>query len=458
MSAIIIQALQFIICLSLLILLHEGGHFLFAKLFKIRVERFCLFFDYKFSLWQYKPRRSHTTYAIGWIPLGGYVKIAGMIDESMDKEQLKQPVQPWEFRAKPAWQRLLVMLGGVMVNLLVAFFIYAMLLFSYGKPEIKQRDMTHGFKFNERAQGLGFRDGDIPLRTDNTTFDTYDFRLIGMYRSLTEASSVTVLRDGKEETFALPANLSLLDITADEPRFAEALIPSFVDSVFADSPANRAGLKAGDRIVSIDSTPISTYNEYAHQVAKRRDVLAHGNPADSLRLRTLTLGVLRSHSESIDTLTLQLGNDYLAGFCWTPLNKLYPSTTVHYTFLQSIPAGVAYGWRTLCGYVSDLQYVFTSKGVKSVGSFLTMGSLFPAEWNWATFWNLCAFLSLMLAFLNVLPIPALDGGHAAFLLYEVVTRRKLSDAFMERAQMVGMVFLLLLMALALFNDLVRFVF
>lgn len=458
MSATIIQALQFILCLSLLILLHEGGHFLFAKLFKIRVERFCLFFDYKFTLWKYKPRRSHTTYAIGWIPLGGYVKIAGMIDESMDKEQLKQPIQPWEFRAKPAWQRLLVMLGGVMVNLLVAFFIYAMLLFAYGTPEIKQRDMTHGFKFNERAQELGFRDGDIPLHTDNARFDTYDFRLVGMYRTLTEAGSVTVLRQGKEVTFALPADLSLLDMTGDDPRFAEALIPSRVDSVFANSPAALAGLKAGDHIVSIDGTPINSYNEYAHCVATRRDILVHGNPTDSLRLRTLTLGVQRSGTTTTDTLTLQLGSDYLAGFAWTPLNKLYPVATVHYTFLQSIPAGISRGWHTLCNYVSDLQYVFTSQGVKSVGSFLTMGSLFPAEWDWVAFWNLCAFLSLMLAFLNVLPIPALDGGHALFLLYEVVTRRKLSDTFMERAQMVGMVLLLLLMALALFNDLVRFVF
>lgn len=458
MPSVLIQALQFILCLSLLILLHEAGHFLFARLFKIRVEKFCLFFDWKFQLFKFKPRNSDTTYAIGWIPLGGYVKIAGMIDESMDTEQMKHPVQPWEFRAKPAWQRFLVMIGGVLINFIVALIIYAMLLFTHGETKIKQRDITDGFKFNERAQQLGFRDGDIPLRTNETAFEYYDPKLVNMYRSISEANSVTVLRNGKEVELTLTTPPSLLEMTSEKPLFAEPLLSSVIDSILSGSPADQAGIRTGDRIVLYEDTPISNLNEFFDCVARRLDILAHGNPTDSLKLRQLTLGIQRANSLQVDTITLNLNTDYKSGFSWKPLNERYPSTHQSYTFLESIPAGCKYGCKVLANYVSDLKYLFTSEGAKSVGSFITMGSLFPTVWDWTAFWNLMAFISLMLAFINILPIPALDGGHALFLLYEIITRRTLSDKFHEYAQTAGMILLLLLMALALFNDAMRFIF
>ena len=243
METFFIRALQLILCFSLLILLHEGGHFFFAKLFKVRVEKFCLFFDPWLTLFKFKPKRSDTTYCLGWLPLGGYVKIAGMVDESMDMKQLQEPVKPWEFRAKPAWQRLLIMVGGVLVNFVLAFLIYAMVLFVWGETYVPIRNITHGFKFNTEAQHLGFRDGDILLGTDTKTFRKFDGNV---YRDLSEAHQATVLRGGKEVKIALPGDLNMLEMIKSQPRFVELLLPSVTDSVQKGSPADKAGVRPGD--------------------------------------------------------------------------------------------------------------------------------------------------------------------------------------------------------------------
>ena len=440
----------------LLVVLHEGGHFLFAKIFKVRVEKFCLFFDPWFTLFKFKPKKSDTTYALGWLPLGGYVKISGMIDESMDTEQMKQPVKPWEFRAKPAWQRLFIMIGGVLVNFLTALAIYAMVLFTWGDTYTPLRNMTDGLKYNEMAQSLGFRDGDIPLRTDAVELERMDG---DMFRAISEAHSVTVLRDGKEVTFSLPGDLSLLEMLKDQPRFAEVLMPSRIDSVTAGGVADKAGIRAGDELIGYNGQAFSTWNEYAVVRGSIADVLAQGNAADSMKMRQAALVVRRAETGMTDTLNVMLGKDYKLGIAWNlPTATRYESVTRTYGFFESFPAGAVHGWKVLTGYVDDLKYVFTAEGAKSVGSFVAIGSMFPAVWDWQRFWELTAFISLMLAFMNILPIPALDGGHVFFLLVEVIMRRKPSDKFMERAQTVGMTLLLLLMAFALFNDFRNFLF
>ena len=456
MEIFFIRALQLILCFMLLVVLHEGGHFLFAKIFKVRVEKFCLFFDPWFTLFKFKPKKSDTTYALGWLPLGGYVKISGMIDESMDTEQMKQPVKPWEFRAKPAWQRLFIMIGGVLVNFLTALVIYAMVLFTWGDTYTPLRNMTDGLKYNEMAQSVGFRDGDIPLRTDAVELERMDG---DMFRAISEAHSVTVLRDGKEVTFSLPGDLSLLEMLKDQPRFAEVLIPSRIDSVTAGGVAEKAGIRAGDELIGYNGQAFSTWNEYAVVRGSIADVLAQGNAADSMKMRQAALVVRRAATGMTDTLNVMLGKDYKLGIAWNlPTATRYESVTRTYGFFESFPAGAVHGWKVLTGYVDDLKYVFTAEGAKSVGSFGAIGSMFPAVWDWQRFWELTAFISLMLAFMNILPIPALDGGHVFFLLVEVIMRRKPSDKFMERAQTVGMTLLLLLMAFALFNDFRNFLF
>ena len=456
MEIFFIRALQLILCFMLLVVLHEGGHFLFAKIFKVRVEKFCLFFDPWFTLFKFKPKKSDTTYALGWLPLGGYVKISGMIDESMDTEQMKQPVKPWEFRAKPAWQRLFIMIGGVLVNFLTALAIYAMVLFTWGDTYVPLRNMTDGLKYNEMAQSVGFRDGDIPLRTDAVELERMDG---DMFRAISEAHSVTVLRDGKEVTFSLPGDLSLLEMLKDQPRFAEVLMPSRIDSVTTGGVADKAGIRAGDELIGYNGKAFSTWNEYAVVRGSIADVLAQGNAADSMKMRQVALVVRRAETGMTDTLNVMLGKDYMLGIAWNlPTATRYESVTRTYGFFESFPAGAVHGWKVLTGYVDDLKYIFTAEGAKSVGSFGAIGSMFPAVWDWQRFWELTAFISLMLAFMNILPIPALDGGHVFFLLVEVIMRRKPSDKFMERAQTVGMTLLLLLMAFALFNDFRNFLF
>jgi regulator of sigma E protease len=449
------------LAIGLLVLLHEGGHFFFAKLFGVRVDKFYLFFDpsiwkWDGSLFKWKPKGSDTQYGVGWLPLGGYCKIAGMIDESFDTEQMKQPEQPWEFRAKPAWQRLLIMIGGVLVNFLLALFIYSMILFYWGDTYIPVKDMTLGMKFNQEAKALGFQDGDILLGTDKGTFKDFSADL---YRDLSEATRVDLIRDGKEMSLTLPGDLNLLGMLKAEPSFVRPLIPAVIDSVMADSPASECGLQQGDEIIAINDKPVDSYNEFTDQIGILEDMMTGAKTqADSLKIRTTTLVVSRtdeSGAKRVDTLAVTLSPELKVGFFVKTIAGFYEPYTREYGFFESIPAGIAYGWNVLAGYVGDMKYVFTADGAKSLGGFGAIGSLFPPMWDWYLFWKMTAFLSIILAFMNILPIPALDGGHVLFLVYEMITRRKPSETFMIRAEYVGFGILILLMVVANLNDILR---
>ena len=451
MEVFLIKLAQLILALSILILLHEGGHFFFAKLFGIRVEKFYMFFDWKFSLFKFKPKNSDTEYGIGWIPLGGYCKISGMIDESFDTEQMKRPAQPWEFRTKPTWQRLLVMIGGVLVNFLLALFIYSMILFYWGDTYIPVKDMTLGMKFNQEAKSYGFKDGDILVGTDKRTFKEFSANL---YRDISEAKRVDIIRNGKPLSINLPGELNMLNMLKAEPAFVRPLMPAVVDSILPGSPAAKIGMKKGDKILAINDSPIDSYNEFIDQLGRRQDLLLTSKTAaDSLKARTVVIAF--GNDARTDTTAVMLTPDLKLGFTIQSLASLYKPVTREYGFFESFPAGVKYGWSVLASYVDDLKYVFTAEGAKSLGGFGTIGNLFPADWDWYVFWKMTAFLSIILAFMNILPIPALDGGHVLFLLYEMITRRKPSEEFMIRAEYVGFGIVLLLLVVANLNDILR---
>lgn len=439
--------------LALLVILHECGHFFFAKLFKVRVSKFYLFFNPWFSLFKWKPKNSETEYGIGWLPLGGYVQIEGMVDETQNAKDLDHPVQPWEFRAKPAWLRLLIMVGGVLVNFLVALFIYSMIMFKWGDSYISVSNLEHGMYFNETAHTLGFRDGDRLLRTDAGAFDKYG---ADMLRAIADAQTVTVLRDGQEVEIAIPEEFGLLNMQGEEGKpFIAPLMPAVIDTVLVGTPAAEIGLRKGDELLAINGKAINSHN----QLLDRMDALRLRSdsitaPEGVLALRDVTLAVARTDG-SIDTLAVRLTEDFKLGFA--PVIG-YTPTHVSYSFLEAFPAGISYGVNILKGYVGDLKYVFTKEGAKSLGGFGSIGSLFPATWDWHMFWNMTAFLSIILAFMNILPIPALDGGHVFFLLYEIITRRKPSDKFMERTQVIGMILLFTLMIWANLNDILKWLF
>lgn len=472
MEIFLIKLLQFILAISLLVLLHEGGHMLASVLFGVRVEKFFLFFDVRIGKWSgkffsFKPKNSHTEFGMGWLPLGDYCKIAGMIDESMDTEQMKREPQPWEFRTKPAWQRLIIMVGGVTVNFLLALFIYSMIMFHWGESYIRMADMSEGMKFNTEAKNLGFQDHDILLGTDIRSFKDFN---VDVYRDLSEARYCDVRRNGKIVRIPLPGDLNLLDMLKVTPQFVAPFIPAVADTVLQNmptadgqstgevTPAWKAGLRKGDKILAVNNKTIDSYNGFTEEIGIINDqLLVIDNARDSLRLMNITLAVQRAGTTTIDTLKATLTKDLKLGFAVQDLGRMYADKITHvdYGFFESFPAGIRYGWNVLKGYVSDMQYVFTAEGAKSLGGFGAIGSLFPASWNWYLFWKMTAFLSIILAFMNILPIPALDGGHVLFLLYEVITRRKPSEKFMIRAEYVGITLLLLLMIVANLNDILR---
>ena len=454
MEVFLIRLLQFMLAISLLVLLHEGGHFFFSKLFGVRVEKFFLFFDPWFHIFQFKPKKSDTTYGMGWLPLGGYCKISGMIDESFDTEQMKQPAQPWEFRSKPAWQRLLIMIGGVLVNFLLALFIYSMVLFYWGDSYIPAKDMTMGMKFNTEAKAIGFKDGDILIGTNEKAFKKFD---IDMLRSMSEAKTVTVKRNGKEMVINMPEDMNLLKMIKAEPAFVRPLIPADIDSVMPGGAAAKAGMKKGDKVLAINGKSVDSWNEFTDRIAVMEDVLtaAPQTAKDSLKVRTTTVVFKSSATGSVDTAKVVLSSDLQLGVGMSYLAKYYKPVTKEYGFFESFPAGVKYGLSVLRGYVDDMKYVFTADGAKSLGGFGAIGSLFPETWDWMRFWNMTAFLSIILAFMNILPIPALDGGHVLFLIYEMVTGRAPSEKFLLRAEYVGFTILILLMLVANLNDVLR---
>ncbi|MBQ6062170.1 MAG: RIP metalloprotease RseP [Prevotella sp.] len=453
MEIFLIRLLQFMLAISLLVLLHEGGHFFFSKLFGVRVEKFYLFFDPWFHLFEFKPKKSETTYGIGWLPLGGYCKIAGMIDESLDTEQMKQPVQPWEFRAKPAWQRLLIMIGGVLVNFLLALFIYSMVLFYWGDSYIAVKDMKMGMKFNKEAKGYGFQDHDILIGTENGAFKDFSADL---FREISKATRVDIIRDGKPMSIALPGDINLLGMLKATPNFVRPFVPAVIDTVMPSSPAEKIHLQKGDKILAVNDSVVDSWNEFTDVVGRLADQMTIARSAnDSLQLRTATIVVNRKATDAVDTMSVVLSPDLTLGVGMSTIYSYYEPTKVSYGFFESFPAGIKYGWNVLAGYVGDLKYVFTSDGAKSLGGFGAIGSLFPPVWDWHMFWLMTAFLSIILAFMNILPIPALDGGHVLFLLYEMITGRKPSDKFMVVAEYVGISILLLLMVVANLNDILR---
>ena len=430
------------LAIGLLVLLHEGGHFFFAKLFGVRVDKFYLFFDpsiwkWDGSLFKFKPKNSDTQYGVGWLPLGGYCKIAGMIDESFDTEQI-----------------------------LLALFIYAMILFHWGDTYIPVKEMTLGMKFNTEAKALGFQDGDILVGTDKGEFKDFSADL---YRDLSEAKRVDLIRNGKEMSLDLPGDLNLLNMLKAEPSFVRPLIPAVIDSVMDNSPAAEIGLQKGDKIVAVNGKPVDSYNEFTEQIGVLEDMMTSAkSQADSLKIRTATIvieraGLVKSSADEqtaeasavADTATITLTPDLKVGFFVKTLAGIYEPYTREYGFFESIPAGIKYGWNVLAGYVGDMKYVFTADGAKSLGGFGAIGSLFPPVWDWYLFWKMTAFLSIILAFMNILPIPALDGGHVLFLIYEMITRRKPSETFMIRAEYVGFGILILLMVVANLNDILR---
>ncbi len=456
MEVFLIKALQLMLSLSILVLLHEGGHFFFSKLFGVRVEKFYLFFDPWFHLFEFKPKNSDTTYGLGWLPLGGYCKISGMIDESFDTEQMKQPEQPFEFRSKPAWQRLLIMIGGVLVNFVLALFIYSMILFHWGEDYVATKDMTQGMKFNTEAKALGFQDHDILVGTEFGTFKTFDG---DMYRDLSTATRVDIIRGGKPMSLNLPGDLDMLSMIKESPRFVEVYLPLQIDSVMKDSPASKLGLAKGDKILALNGKKVDSFNEFQLELGRINDVLAStSSHQDSVKALTAQVTYLKASGDTLknNVILQSTENGVKFGFYNHPVLQDYKVTHINYGFFQSFPAGIKYGWNVLSGYVGDMKYVFSKEGAKSLGGFGALGSLFPSMWDWHAFWMMTAFLSIILAFMNILPIPALDGGHVFFLLYEIITGRKPGDKFMERAEYVGFAILLLLLVVANLNDVLRF--
>ena len=439
METFLIKALQLILSLSILVVVHEFGHYIFARMFKIRVEKFYLFFDPWFALFRYKPKNSETEYGIGWLPLGGYVKIAGMIDESMDKEQMAQPAQPWEFRAKPAGQRLLVMVAGVVFNLLLAFFIYSMVLFTWNDTYLPLKNVTQGMEFSQAAHKAGFQDGDILLRADDKVLERFGVRTL---LDVADAKKVTVLRNGQEVDLTMQEGL-MENLLKDKEGFAAFRVPTVVYETAEGSAAAQAGLTAGDSIVGINGITTPAFSDL-------RTVL-EDNSNQEVTLDYYRNGSLQTTSIQVDS----VGN---LGFYSKGMYQVYQTVTLKYGFFESFPAGIRLGIQTLKDYIAQFKYVFTKAGASSLGGFGAIGNLFPAQWNWQSFWMMTAFLSVILAFMNILPIPALDGGHVMFLIYEVITRRKPNEKFMEYAQVAGMILLLALVLYANGMDLVRAIF
>ena len=439
METFFIRALQLILSLSILVIVHEFGHFFFARVFKVRVEKFYLFFNPWFTLFKFKPKNSETEYGIGWLPLGGYCKISGMIDESMDREQMAQPPKPYEFRSKPAFQRFMIMIGGVLFNFILALVIYAAVLFTWGDTYLPMQNATMGMAFSETAHQMGFQDGDILLSADGEVLDRYGEHTI---RMIANAEQVTVLRDGKEVSIAVPSDF-MQRLMGEKKGFASFRFPMVVYKTIEGYPADLAGMCNGDSIVAVNGVCTPVIYDVLDQLSNNAG-------------KDVTLTFFRNGEKQ--DLTLTADSTGKVGIQPKSIAEIYPLKTIHYSFFQSVPAGIKKGITTLKGYASDLQYVFTKEGASSLGGFGTIGSIFPATFHAETFWEMTAFLSIILAFMNILPIPALDGGHLLFLLYEIITRRKPSEKFLEYAQMVGMFILFALLIYANGNDLFRFIF
>ena len=435
---ILIKVLQFFMSLTLLVAVHEFGHFIVARIFKIRVEKFYIFFDAGFSLW--KRKWGDTEYGLGWLPLGGYCKIAGMVDESMDKEQLASEPQPWEYRAKPAWQRFLVLIAGVTMNVILAFFIYCGISYSYGSQYISNEDMIYGYEFSENAEKLGFRDGDRVVSIGGEKIEKFN-SILPKILLAKENCEVEVLRDGATHTFTLnneTLNLMRKYNTFETDKFYEPLIPFVVDSV-ANVAVAEAGLKKGDRIIGIGDENLPFFNHYAERLTK-------------LSGTTANVKVLRG----ADTLALALPVN-AEGKLGVTVENFFKVRTEEYNFFEAIPAGARLTAKTIKSYWDQLVLIVKpDTGLyRHVGGFIAIGNIFPSEWDWHQFWSMTAFLSIILAVMNIIPIPGLDGGHMMFTFWEMITGRKVSEKVLEVAQYIGMILILALVIFANGNDIYK---
>ncbi len=437
---IVIKILQLILSLSILVIVHEFGHFIAAKAFKTRVEKFYLFFNPWFSIFKFNYKG--TEYGLGWLPLGGYVKIAGMIDESMDKEQMKKPPQPWEFRSKPAWQRLIIMLGGVFMNVVLAIVIYIGILSYYGEEYLPTSEANkYGISVDSLAQEMGFHNGDKIISIDGEYVE--DFQKIPMNIILNEAKSAQVIRNGQKIDIVFPEGSLYKLVQHKSPVFISVRLPFIARSFTKESAAKEAGMQAGDTIIAINGVEKRFFGEFREEVQKHKN-------------QDVVITVKREN-ELIE-LPIHLDENGLLGvYPKNDLNEFFTLNKKDYNVVQAIPAGFNRTWVGIGNYLKQLKLLFSPevKAYESVGGFITIGSIFPAQWHWESFWRLTAFLSIMLAIINVLPIPALDGGHVLFLLYEIIARRKPSDKFLEYAQIVGMIILFSLLILANGNDIIK---
>jgi regulator of sigma E protease len=433
---VLIQAGQLILSLSILIILHEAGHFIPARLFKIRVEKFYLFFDPWFSLFKHK--KGDTEYGIGWLPLGGYVKISGMVDESMDKEQMKLPPQDWEFRSKPAWQRLIVMLGGVTVNILLGFLIYMMIAFTWGVTTIPMADVKYGVACDSVALNIGLKNGDkIVALNGKKMVEFFDFKKAVQ---LDKPRTIEVLRNGETKIIAVPDTFSKTWMKKEVRSLISPRSVFIAGKFDVTSNAQKAGMLKGDILVALNGEKLIFFDQYSPALSK-------------LKNQQVKIGIVRDgKAKELDVLVD--ANGKLGIYAINPY-QLVNMTTTRYSFLESIPEGVVLGETTLVDYVKQFKLIFTKEGAKQLGGFGAFASMFGTTWEWESFWRLTAFISIILAFMNILPIPALDGGHVMFLLYEMITRRKPNQKAMEYAQMAGMILLLALFLFANGNDIFR---
>jgi len=458
---VLIKVAQFFLSLSILIIIHEFGHYGTARLFKIRVEKFYLFFNPYMSLirtrvvngkrrfsWfssntpeSWNDNTDNTEYGIGWLPLGGYVKIAGMIDESMDKEQMKQPPQPWEFRSKPAWQRLIVMVAGVFMNAILAVSIYILMLFFLGETYLPNKNVKYGIAVDSIGYEIGLRDGDKILSVDNKYVE--NFRDIPIEIIFNDAKNLQVERDNQILNIEIPTGFIGNLLKNKNIGFIEFRIPFVIDEFSENSVAKEAGMEKNDQIIAINNTPINFFNEFRNEIQK-------------VKKEDVFISVLRN--EVVIDINLTVPENGILGIYSKSPQEFLDFETKDYNFIQAIPAGFSKTYKTTVDYVRQFKLLFTSKEVKvseNLGGFITIGKIFSPQWDWVHFWSITALLSVILAFMNILPIPALDGGHVIFLLYEVITRRKPSDKVLEYAQYVGLAILLSLLLFANINDVIR---
>jgi len=439
---ILIKILQFVLSLSILVIIHELGHFTMAKFFKTRVEKFYLFFDPWFALFKFK--KGETEYGVGWLPLGGYVKISGMIDESMDKEQMKQPPQPYEFRSKTSLQRLLIMTGGVVFNFILAMVIYVLVLFAWGETYLPTANVKYGIETDSVGFAIGLRNGDKILSVDNQYIE--NFVQITSDIVLNNRKTIQVERNGEILNIEIPKEYipkMLKGKGQIDPRIPFG--PFIVTSFGKESPGKAAGVFIGDELVGLDSIRFTYFDEFQKYLQENKD-------------HNIELNLLRK-GENINIVVKPTALGLLGVNRTVSIDQIFELKTTKYGFFQSFPAGIAKGFKTIADYLKQFKLLFSkhTKAYESLGGFITIGNIFPGEWNWQSFWNLTAFLSIILAVMNILPIPALDGGHVMFLLYEVITGRKPSDKFLEYAQIAGMVLLLSLLIFANGNDILRLI-